>query len=268
MVHVSKHKSPSFSRCLAALLAGAIAGCDFPGRPNPEDRPVPFNQVTDFGRLFRTNCAGCHGADGKLGPAPPLNDELFLNIVSDADLLRVISEGRPGTPMPAFAREHGGSLNESQVKALASGLKVQWKTQLSSELPWPSYVSAGNNSDDQTMESLKRGEVAFARACAVCHGDQGQGTAEAGAIHDEAFLALISDQALRRIIITGRPDLGMPSFADDKARGSHYQPLSTIEIDELVALLGSWRHGVPRAARVAQSQATRRLPNDAEGPKP
>ena len=29
-----------------------------------------------------------------------------------------------------------------------------------------------------------------------------------GAINAPAFLALISDQALRRIIITGRPDLG------------------------------------------------------------
>ena len=35
-----------------------------------------------------------------------------------------------------------------------------------------------------------------------------------GAINDPAFLALISDQALRRYAITGRPDLGMPDYAD------------------------------------------------------
>ena len=38
-----------------------------------------------------------------------------------------------------------------------------------------------------------------------------------GAINDPAFLALISDQALRRYAITGRPDLGMPAY-DGKAR--------------------------------------------------
>src|SRR5205823_105211 len=57
----------------------------------------------------------------------------------------------------------------------------------------------------------------FARACAVCHGDRGQGVEQGGlrksTINHPAFLALISDQALRRYVITGRPDLGMPSYA-------------------------------------------------------
>ena len=93
---------------LLPLLAALAAGCDLPGRPRPEDRPVPANRVEDFDALYATRCAGCHGADGKLGPAPPLNDPIFLAIVPDAELLRVISEGRavtPGqkSPMPAFA---------------------------------------------------------------------------------------------------------------------------------------------------------------------
>jgi hypothetical protein len=50
----------------------------------------------------------------------------------------------------------------------------------------------------------------------------------------------MSDQMLRRIIITGRPDLGMPSFADDMGR-TDYKPLSSEEIDDLVSLLASWR---------------------------
>ncbi len=60
----------------------------------------------------------------------------------------------------------------------------------------------------------------FARACAGCHGNQGQGgkngEQQVGAINNQAFLALISDQALRRYAITGRPDLGMPAY-DGKA---------------------------------------------------
>ena len=81
-----------------------VVGCDWPGKPDPNDRPVPEEQVVDFATLFKNNCAGCHGAAGKLGPAPPLNDPLFLAVIPDAELLRVIGEGRMGTPMPAFAR--------------------------------------------------------------------------------------------------------------------------------------------------------------------
>jgi mono/diheme cytochrome c family protein len=56
-----------------------------------------------FDWLYARHCSGCHGADGKLGPAPPLNDPLFLKIVPERVLLDVIRAGRPGTPMPSFA---------------------------------------------------------------------------------------------------------------------------------------------------------------------
>src|SRR5206468_4296513 len=86
---------------LLTLLAGGAAGCDFPGRPGTGDRYVPPREERTFQALFRRSCAGCHGIDGKLGPAPPLNDRLFLAEIPDAELRRVIAEGRPETPMPA-----------------------------------------------------------------------------------------------------------------------------------------------------------------------
>ena len=78
----------------------------------------------------------------------------------------------------------------------------------------------------------------FARDCATCHGKTGKGGDAAGSIHDSAFLALISDQALRRYIITGRPDFDMPNYLD---RGN--DELTSQEINDLVALLSSWRAG-------------------------
>jgi hypothetical protein len=62
-----------------------------------------------------------------------------------------------------------------------------------------------------------------------------------GAINDPAFLTLISDKALRRLIITGRSDLGMPAYDEKDGRPRKFRPLSTTEIDHLVALLASWR---------------------------
>jgi mono/diheme cytochrome c family protein len=221
-----------------------VAGCDLPGQPKPDDRPVRADQVLDFAVLYRQNCAGCHGADGKLGPAPPLNDKAFLDIVPDALLLHVITEGRPGTPMPAFARHRGGPLTDAQVKVLAEGIKPRWgpAQPLPGPLPHYSLAEGGTETGD-----ADRGRKVFARACAGCHGARGEGSEDkdqgAGAIHDVAFLSLISDQAIRRYAITGRPDLGMPNYAAKGGRPEDFQPLTSAEIADLVALLAQWRRG-------------------------
>jgi cytochrome c oxidase cbb3-type subunit 3/ubiquinol-cytochrome c reductase cytochrome c subunit len=232
------------------------AGCELPGQPRPADRPVPADQIKDFGALYSTRCSGCHGADGKLGPAPPLNDPLFLAIVPDADLLRVITAGRAVTagqrsPMPAFAEGRGGPLTDAQVKVLAEGIKTRWGPPASpAGTPPPYLASAGTGGGNKGA-----GAGVFARACAGCHGMDGEGVESDGRIrrkiHDPAFLALISDQELRRYVITGRPDLGMPPYdlravedGDGKAgRPPDYRPLTSADINDLVALLASWRQG-------------------------
>jgi len=257
------------------LLVTLATGCDLPGQPNPADRPVPADQVKDFDRLYATHCAGCHGADGKLGPAPPLNDPIFLAVVPDAELLRVITEGRAVTPaqkspMPAFGLGKGASLTAAQIKVwaelkaethtdpkqqspltatqikvLAHGIKQRWGATTPPTRPVPPYLAltgAGGGNKDE-------GARAFARACAGCHGSHGQGgmngDRQVGAIKDQAFLAFISDQALRRYAITGRPDLGMPGFDGKDGRSPDFSPLTSAEIDDLVALLAYWRLGGP-----------------------
>jgi cytochrome c oxidase cbb3-type subunit 3/ubiquinol-cytochrome c reductase cytochrome c subunit len=190
-------------------------------------------------------CAGCHGVDGKLGPAPSLNDPIFLAIVPDAELRRVISEGRAvsanqRSPMPAFARARGGPLTEAQVQVLADGIKKRWKPAAAGEAP-PPYLTPGST----WIGKQDEGARVFARACAGCHGREGQGSENGGqpvgAINEPAFLALISDTALRRTMITGRPDLGMPAYNGNDGRPDDFRPLTSVEIDNLLALLTSWR---------------------------
>jgi cytochrome c oxidase cbb3-type subunit 3/ubiquinol-cytochrome c reductase cytochrome c subunit len=227
-------------------LAALAAGCDLPGQPK---RPAPADEATQFNALYTTHCAGCHGADGKLGPAPLLNDPIFLAIVPDAELLRVITEGRTVTPaqkspMPAFAHDRGGPLTDAQVKVLAEGIKKRWGPPASPSDLLPTYMGkaaaeAGNKDE---------GARVFARACAECHGLQGQGDKDGhplpgGAINNQTFLALISDQALRRTIITGRPDLEMPAYDGKAGRSPDFRALTSAEIDDLVSLLKYWRQG-------------------------
>src|SRR6202050_1699276 len=108
---------------LVTLSVLLLTGCDFPGRPNPADRPVPSDLVLDLNVLYGQNCAGCHGNDGKLGPAPPLNDSLFRAIVPEEELEGILTNGRKKTLMPAFARENGGILTAAQIQVLVKEIK-------------------------------------------------------------------------------------------------------------------------------------------------
>jgi mono/diheme cytochrome c family protein len=266
--------SPYHLVTLSLLLT---VGCDWPGKPKPENRPVPEDQVMDFWKLYTQNCAGCHGAKGELGPAPPLKDALFLAIVPDEVLLQVITAGRPGTLMPAFARSAGGPLTEAQVKVLAEGLKPRWgqsggppegvpayslpeqrptpkPQEKPTDAPRPEKIGAPKGvekiGEPKGLEKLAPpprtdGAQVFARACAACHGQRGEGVQDGnertGTLNDPVFLSLISDQALRRLVITGRSDLGMPNYAEPRPKDPNFKPLNSQEVAALVALLASWR---------------------------
>lgn len=226
-------------RVAGLLLLIATAGCHPPGKPKPGDAEVAPDAVKDFDKLFAANCAGCHGVDGKLGVAPPLNDPIFLRIVPDSDLLRVVTEGRAGTPMPAFDVAKGGTLTAEQVKILAEGLKKKWPVPPPSGPVPPPYDPPHRPGDPAFGAKL------FAAACAGCHGADGKGgTFEGnpvGAVNSTAFLRLCSDQMLRRTMIAGRPDLGCPNFADKKGRSPEFHNITDTDLGDLVAHLAAWR---------------------------
>lgn len=228
--------------CLGLTVILLASGCDLPGQPDPDKRLVLPDQVLSFDALFGKNCAGCHGADGRLGPAPPLNDRLFRALIPEKQLEQVIRSGRPGTPMPAFAKENGGALTAAQIQVLVKEIKgTKWGKAMAVPKDAPPYSSEVRGDKD-------KGLAVYAQACAVCHGEDGKG-GEAGAIHDRAFLALISNQAMRRLAITGRPDLRMPDYADGSERAVDFQPLTSQDVADLVALFDWWRNGTTNTRR-------------------
>src|SRR5262249_42550680 len=88
------------------MLLGLTASCDrLPGKPTPAERWQSMTELTNFDPLYEQNCSGCHGADGHLGAARPLNDPLYLALVSVAALRAVIAQGVAGTTAPAFAQQ-------------------------------------------------------------------------------------------------------------------------------------------------------------------
>jgi mono/diheme cytochrome c family protein len=68
--------------------------------------------------MFKAKCAGCHGADGKGKAAMKTTDMSAADVqkMSDADLSKIISEGKP--PMPAYK-----TLTADQVKDLVSYIR-------------------------------------------------------------------------------------------------------------------------------------------------
>src|SRR5712675_533875 len=85
------------------------AGCSSSANAHgAEPEALPPNEVVDFNVLFRQNCAGCHGVDGKGGAAIALANPVFLAIADDNVIRRIASNGVPGTPMPALRRARAG----------------------------------------------------------------------------------------------------------------------------------------------------------------
>ena len=223
---------------IAVIVCLGFAACDsLPGRPTVANREILPSQVMAFDVVYKRNCAGCHGVDGRLGAARSLNDPVYLALVSADQLRTIIGEGVPGTSMPAFRAPAGGDLTDAQIDALVTGMLTHWaRPEAVAGLTLPPYQGPSKGSG-----AKERGAAVFASACARCHGPEGKGGPTPGSIVDPSYLALVSDQSLRTTVIAGRPDLGKPDWRADTPG----QPLTPQQISDLVAWLVGHRQPVP-----------------------
>ncbi len=244
-------------RLLLACLACLSVSCDrLPGKPAPPAATPGLDVSTGFRAFYAERCAGCHGDEGRYGPARPLNAGIYLASIPEDALFTIVRDGIPGTRMPGFGGSSVTGVSDEQIRAFILGMKRTWAnpTGLQSIVPWQAGLSEA---------SAEHGATLFASRCEFCHPRAGNQTQVAGAqqgavprlggdVRDPFYARLVSDQHLRTSIIFGRDDLHMPSVRGPffTANGERVvEELSVGEVDALVAYLASFRQASTLSGR-------------------
>ena len=216
----------------SAVLTLLLSSCSSThGEPQKDSEPIAPSQVLEFATLYSQNCAGCHGVQGRGGAAIALADPVYLAIVDKGAMRKVIEKGIHGTSMSAFAQSAGGMLTDKQIDVITSGMFSHWARKGILDGSNPPFYAARNPG------TAAKGELVYGTYCASCHGSDGQGGPKASAITNDSFLALVSNQELRTIVITGRPELGAPDWRGNVPG----KPMTDQEITDVVAWLASRR---------------------------
>jgi cytochrome c oxidase cbb3-type subunit III len=134
-----------------AGMVGIMAG------QQPGSRLPPQAEANPASQIFAVNCAACHGLDGSgTQRAPNIVSGVSVQKLSSADILRIVSEGVPGTGMPSFR-----SLGEERLKAIVEYLRNL----------------EGKNNAAVLSGSPEHGKAIFfgKGSCAACHMIAGSG---------------------------------------------------------------------------------------------
>ena len=226
------------NRLFSFLALGAIllSACGRPhGQPDRNQEELAPSEVLDFATLYSQNCAACHGENGRGGAAIALADPVYLALVDDRSLRNVVANGVRGTTMPAFAQGAGGLLTNQQINVITQQIRARWsKPGILERTNPPEYAAKSSGNPE-------RGQAAYKKYCESCHGPDGRGGPKGSAITNDSFLALISDQSLRTIVIAGRPELGAPDWRGNVPG----KPMSDQEVTDVVAWLASRRVEAP-----------------------
>lgn len=211
-----------------------LLGCSAALGPGKAQEVLPPQEVMDFTTLFNQNCAGCHGEEGKGAAAITLHNPVYLAIASDDVIRQVASRGVAGTPMAPFAKSAGGQLTDKQIDAIVSGIRSWARPDEFTGVSLPPYKAEGSGNPQS-------GATVYATFCASCHGTNGKGSSKASAVVDGSYLALVSDQNLRTIVIAGWPSINAPDWRSDRPG----DPLAPQQISDVVAWLVAQRPQFP-----------------------
>ena len=115
--------------------------------------------VLDGGRAYGERCSTCHGPNGDLVPNIDFSRGQFRRPMGDADLVRIIREGIPNTPMPAT------NVTEAQAAQIVAYLRS---------------LAAGKSTATITGDAVRGKTVFDAKGnCTSCHSVAGVGARKA-----------------------------------------------------------------------------------------
>lgn len=139
------------------LLAGVIAFSDAQLNGQEKRNPIAGDPaaIKEGASLFRTDCSPCHGLNARGGGrGPDLTSGLWIHGASDAAIFQTISQGIPGTEMPA------NTFEDSETWTLVAYLRS---------------VSSGTRAP--AAGDRTKGEQLFVSKgqCAQCHMVKGRG---------------------------------------------------------------------------------------------
>lgn len=275
------------------LAAGAITGwlplVAFPGIDAGQDARA---QAIQRGKVvYEQNCAGCHGAEGRgdgpaathLYPKPRdfsagvfrITSTSGSGLPSDADLLRTITRGVPGSAMPGW--ELLSEADRSDLVAFVQSITGFYD--LEEKKFFSFYEQAGElkalevpPEPPSTPESIARGKLVFRRAeCWKCHGDEGRGDGpSAPTLRDQAGYPIPARDYTSGVFKGGseptelfkRVTLGMPGTP----MPSHEQVLTPAERWDVVHfVLSMARPGAQQMAEQRRRNVVARRVKPAEG---
>ena len=234
-----------FTGILATLVIVIILPVYASIEPNhQQDLLVDYysNAVQTATEHYAQNCAICHGAAGEgIGENPSLNNDA-VRLMSETDLFKVISRGRDGTLMAAWASEEGGILSNSQVEDIVTLIQnVNWsyvETRVAELGMTPPEIIEMEVSEEMLAsvtslpdgENLAEGLLVYADNCAACHGANGAGTVIAPAI-DSADLRSRPNEEIIQLVNTGISGTLMASWQNI---------LQADQINKVVELIYRW----------------------------
>ena len=260
----------------AAALLLALAAAE-PARLVDSEAAIAGRAVENGASLYRSYCAGCHGAAGRgiPGLAPALNHPDYfqrrlaevgypgtLRSYTEAAIAagRPVNQGQYSAIMPAWGQGYGGALRPDEIRDLASFI-LGWGDAFAET----ASSAAATPSTQPAPAAVERGKAVFygPAGCLGCHGEPGSGGVSgpdmAGIARRAAqqIPGLNAEQAIRQSILA--PGAWISSgcrsqTCPDLMPRDYASRLRQTDLDALVAYLLTLHEGGPEIAPPTASQ--------------
>ncbi len=187
-------------------------------------------QVERGASLYAQNCAVCHGpnGEGRVGATLAKN---WPSIRPDLTVKTIITNGVPGSVMPAWSQQNGGPLSQDDIDALVAYV-LSWQTGGVSNVPTlaPSTPRPPITPVAAVEGDPNRGAALFDENCVVCHGRNGEG--RIGATLAKSWSSVRPDLTIKTTIQNGVSGSLMPAWGQQNGG-----PLTDENINDLVAFV-------------------------------